>query len=161
MVPLGRQQLFDSGVHAYYRYGKLYNETTQAHKPVVRTTSQSRILDSARYFTLGFFGWDAPSKVDLEVIIESGSSLGPDQFFNNTLAPYDTCNNSNTVYLGDSYSRPIWDKIYLKDATERLQKYVTGLNLTDELVYGMQALCAYEVSRERAREVEEADLSLC
>jgi len=99
LVPLGRQQLFDSGVHAFFRYGRLYNETTQLHKPVVRTTSQSRILDSSRYFTLGFFGWDAPEKIDLEVVIEEGFSLGPDQYFNNTLAPYNTCNNSNAVYV--------------------------------------------------------------
>ena len=46
--------------------------------------------------------------------------------------------------VGDTYSRPIWDEIYLKNATERLGQYVQGLNLTNELVYGMQSLCAYE-----------------
>ena len=97
------------------------------------------MLDSARYFTLGFFGFDAPDKINLEVIIESDT-------FNNSLASYDTCNNSNTITPGDDYLRPIWDPIYLADATERLQPYVTGLNLTTELVYGMQALCAYETA---------------
>lgn len=93
LVAVGRQQLFDSGVKAFLRYGGLYNESTQTHKPVVRTTSQSRMLDSARYFALGFWGYEAPEKINLEVILEG-------EGFNNTLAPYDTCNNSNTLYLG-------------------------------------------------------------
>ncbi|ETS64460.1 hypothetical protein PaG_00917 [Moesziomyces aphidis] len=142
--PVGTQQLFDSGVKHYYRYGKLYNATDEKHKPVVRTTSQQRILDSARYWTLGFFGWDAPNKINLEVILEGGSGLGPADAFNNTLASYDTCNNSDTITVGDTYLRPTWDAIYLPNATQRLQQYVSGLELKDEMVYGMQSLCAYE-----------------
>ncbi|KAN0060550.1 hypothetical protein ACQY0O_007005 [Thecaphora frezii] len=143
LVPVGTQQLFDSGIHAFYRYGALYNATTQKHKPVVRTTSQSRMLDSARYFTLGFFGWDAPNLVNMEVVLEGGSGLAPDAY-NNTLASYDTCNNSDTITVGDTYLRPVWDEIYLANATKRLQPHVEGLNLTTSLVYGMQSLCAYE-----------------
>lgn len=143
LVPVGTQQLFDSGVHSYYRYGRLYNATTQKHKPVVRTTSEQRMLDSARYFNLGFFGFDAPNLVDLEVIIEAGTGLAANSS-NNTLASYDTCTNSDTITIGDTYLRPVWDEIYLANATQRLQQYVTGLNLTTDLVYGMQGLCAYE-----------------
>ncbi|EST08937.1 Histidine phosphatase superfamily, clade-2 [Kalmanozyma brasiliensis GHG001] len=138
---VGAQQLFDSGVHHYYQYGKLYNET---HKPVIRTTSQQRILDSARYWTLGFFGWDAPSKYNLEIILEGGDGLGTAGAFNNTLASYDTCNNSDTITVGDTYLRPTWDAIYLPKPRDRLQQYVSGLELTNEMVYGMQSLCAYE-----------------
>ncbi|CDS01586.1 hypothetical protein, partial [Sporisorium scitamineum] len=87
--PVGTQQLFDSGVQHFYQYGKLYNASSQQHKPVIRTTSQQRILDSARYWTLGFFGWDAPSKYNLEIILEGGEGLGPADAFNNTLASYD------------------------------------------------------------------------
>ncbi|SPO28999.1 related to 3-phytase A precursor [Ustilago trichophora] len=142
--PIGNQQLFDSGVHHFYQYGQLYNATSEAHKPVIRTTSQQRILDSARYWTLGFFGWDAPSKINMEIILEGGDGLGEPDAFNNTLASYDTCNNSNTITVGDTYLRPIWDGIYLPNITARLQQYVSGLELKDEMVYGMQSLCAYE-----------------
>jgi len=144
LVPWGSQELFDSGVAHYYQYGALYNQTDDKHKPVIRTTSESRMLDSARYWTLGFFGWDAPEKINLEVVLEGGNGLGTPDAFNNTLAAYDTCNNSDTITLGDSYLRPIWDAIYLPNATHRLQQYVSGLTLTDEMVYGMQSLCAYE-----------------
>lgn len=143
LVPVGAQELFDSGVSHYYQYGKLYNASSEK-KPVIRTTSEQRMLDSARYWTLGFFGWDAPNKINLEVILEGGDGLGTPDAFNNTLASYDTCNNSDNITVGDTYLRPIWDAIYLPNITQRLQQYVQGLELKDEMVYGMQSLCAYE-----------------
>lgn len=137
LVPNGAQELFDSGVKHYYQYGKMYNPATQPHKPVVRTTSQERMIESARYFTAGFFGLNAPNLVDLEVILEGSG-------FNNTLAPYDTCNNSNSIFVGDTILDAEWKPIYLANATKRLQPLVPGLNLTDDLTFGMQSLCAYE-----------------
>lgn len=68
LTPYGAQELFDSGVKAYYQYGRLYNSTRK--KPVIRTTSEERMLDSARYWTAGFFGLDAPNLIDLQVILE-------------------------------------------------------------------------------------------
>jgi hypothetical protein len=47
LVPIGRQELFDSGVQFYYQYGKLYNTST---KILARTTSQDRMLKSAEYW---------------------------------------------------------------------------------------------------------------
>lgn len=139
LVPVGSAQLFNSGVHHYLRYGQLYNSTTQAHKPVIRTTSQSRMLNSARYWILGFFGYDGFNDVDLEVIIES-------EGFNNTLASYETCNNSDTLTVGDTYLVPTWNAIYLPNITQRLSTYVSGLNLTDDMTFGMLSLCAYETA---------------
>ncbi|KDN39314.1 phosphoglycerate mutase-like protein [Tilletiaria anomala UBC 951] len=145
LTPVGAQQVFDSGIKAYYSYGSLYNSTaggngTAPRKPVIRTTSQERMLDSARYWTAGFFGLDAPSLIDLLVILEGDG-------FNNTLASYDTCNNSNVgaLAVGDTYLTPQWEATYLKGTVERLQQY-TSLNLTTEMVYGMQSLCAYETN---------------
>lgn len=69
LTPFGAQELFDSGIKAYYEYGRLYNASTQP-KPVVRTTSEQRMLDSARYWTAGFFGLDAPNLINLQVILE-------------------------------------------------------------------------------------------
>ena len=135
LVPIGSQQLFDSGVFHFMQYGRLFNRTL-SHKPVVRTPSESRMLDSARYFLLGAFGYDAFEKVNLEVIIEEDG-------FNSTLSPYYDCPQSDAIYVGDDYLRPEWDKTYLAAAVERLQPY-TNLNLTIELVYGMQNLCPYE-----------------
>lgn len=71
LTPAGSQQMYDSGVQSYYRYSALYNSTAQKHKPIVRSTSQSRVIDSATYYNLGFFGKNAPDLVEVEVLIES------------------------------------------------------------------------------------------
>lgn len=133
----GAQELFDEGVKHYYEYAALLENLTD-HKPVIRTTSQSRMLDSARYWALGFFGWDAPQKTNLEVLTEVSDQ-------NNTLAPYDYCTNSgNSSYaLGDKLSSE-WQKVYLKDAIQRLQKDLKGVKLDEKLLYGMMSICAYE-----------------
>ena len=137
LTHVGAQELFDSGVKHYYQYAKLLENLTD-HKPVIRTTSQSRMLDSARYWTLGFFGWDAPSKVNLEVLTET-------QGQNNTLAPYEYCTNADnsSFYLGDQMSTE-WQKVYLKDAIQRLQGNLKGIELDETMVYGMMSICAYE-----------------
>ena len=131
----GAQELFDEGVKHYYEYAALLENLTD-HKPVIRTTSQSRMLDSARYWTLGFFGWDAPKKMNLEVITEIKGQ-------NNTLAPYYDCKNQ--FFFSDKLN-PIWRKKYLKNALSRIQKQVKGVNLTTDDVYNMQSLCAYETN---------------
>lgn len=135
LVPIGAQQLFDSGVYHYQQYGRLFN-VSLPHKPVVRTPSQSRMLNSSRYFTLGFFGYDAPEKVNLEVIIE-------EEGFNSTLSPYYDCPSAEDVYVGDEYLAPVWRDIYTKTAIERLQPH-TNINLTSELIYGAMSVCPYQ-----------------
>lgn len=129
LTHVGAQELFDSGVKHYYAYAKLLENLTE-HKPVLRTTSQSRMLDSARYWSLGFFGWDAPSKMNLEVVTEDKSQ-------NNTLAP--VCQSSNTTNLVEK-----WQKKYTPSIAERLNKMVSGFKIEPEDIYYMQTLCGYE-----------------
>ena len=129
LTHVGAQELFDSGVKHYYQYAKLLENLTD-HKPVIRTTSQSRMLDSARYWTLGFFGWDAPSKMHLEVITEDKSQ-------NNTLAP--NCVSSNTTEVAKW-----WEKEYTVAIADRLNAMVEGIKIEPSDVYYMQTLCGYE-----------------
>ena len=112
LVPVGRQELFDSGVLHYYDYGHLYNTDT---KIIARTTTEDRMLKSAEYFMAGFFGLEWTNNATLEVIIEETG-------FNNSLAGYDNCNNSNlAVAEGGANASVIWENNYLKNATARLQ----------------------------------------
>ena len=83
LVPVGRQELFDSGVLHYYDYAHLYNTST---KILARTTTQDRMLKSAEYFMAGFFGLSWTNNASLVVIIEGDN-------YNNSLAGYDNCNN--------------------------------------------------------------------
>ena len=135
LVPIGRQELFDSGVLHYYNYGHLYNTSA---KIIARTTSQDRMLKSAEYFMAGFFGLQWTNNASLEVIIEGTG-------FNISLAGYDNCNNSNlAVNEGGTNASMIWESTYLKDATARFNALSSGYNWTAADVYNAQTLCPYE-----------------
>lgn len=136
LVHQGAQELFDSGVKAYYSYAKLLENTT--HKPVIRTTSGSRMLDSARYWALGFFGWDATSKVNIEVLTEAEKQ-------NNTLEPKYSCPNSKEFKFGDRL-RKDWQKYYLQKPLDRIQQNIDGINLTIKDMENFISVCPYEVS---------------
>jgi hypothetical protein len=85
LVPRGRQEMFDSGVLHYYQYGGLYDPDT---KIIARSTTQDRMTKGAEYFLAGFFDQDWTRNASLELILEGNG-------FNNSLAGYDNCNNSN------------------------------------------------------------------
>ena len=100
---------FTSGVRFWTQYGRLlYNATAgqprynaslvkKGTKPVLRATSQARILQSAEYWATGFFGFNSTDNYDLVIIPEGGTE-------NNTLASYDSClddGNSSIYYIGD------------------------------------------------------------
>ncbi|KAL8681577.1 MAG: hypothetical protein Q9186_002317 [Xanthomendoza sp. 1 TL-2023] len=128
-------RLFDSGVLHYYNYGHLYNTST---KIIARTTTQDRMLKSAEYFMAGFFGLEWTNNATLELIIE-------EEGFNNSLAGYFQCSNSNTpVNQGGMNASIIWENIYLQDATKRLQAFSPNLNFNVPDIYNMQTLCSYE-----------------
>ena len=77
LVPVGKQELFDSGVLHYYEYGHLY--PNNGSKIIARSTTQDRMTKSAEYFLAGFFGLQWTSNATLELIIEGDG-------YNNSLA---------------------------------------------------------------------------
>lgn len=135
-------------------YAPNYPNGTARPKPVLRTTSQSRIYNSQISWSLGFFGTsfqetpdptlaNATSAFDLVVITEGGTE-------NNTLASYDSCTNEyatdNVLYTGDLQLETYIPK-YLAAATARLHEYVpSGFNWTANDTYAMQSICAYETA---------------
>jgi hypothetical protein len=137
LVPVGKQELFDSGTLHYYQYGHLY--PNNGSKIIARSTTQDRMTQSAEYFLAGFFGLDWTKNATLELIIEQN-------LFNNSLAGYFQCNNSNLgVSAGGTNASSTWAAIYLADATKRIQSQITGgLNWTVADTYNAQSLCAYE-----------------
>ena len=128
------------------------NGTLRTQKPVLRTTSQSRIWNSQINWALGFFGpsfkvvpnpeianFTAP--FDVVIIPEGGTE-------NNTLASYDSCFNDNNATIGDLGDLDLlaYLSIYLKDATARMQKYAPpGFTFNVNDTYAMQSICAYEM----------------
>ena len=73
------------------------------------------MLKSAEYFLAGFFGLEWTKNATLEVIIEGDG-------FNNSLAGYDNCNNSNkAVAAGGTNASMEWVSTYTLNASHRLQ----------------------------------------
>ena len=92
------------------------------------------------HFAAGFYGVpDYQTSYHQEIIIEADG-------FNNTLAPWNACPNSNDAVAGDlgGYASGNWTNVYLNATVARLQQYVTGINLTTSDLYAMQQMCAYE-----------------
>lgn len=166
LTGLGASTEFQAGVTFWNRYGRtLYNASvgqvaynasfpngTARPKPLLRTTSQSRIYDSEINWSLGFFGpsfekepnpglVNASTPFDLVIIPEGGTE-------NNTLASYDSCFNDDDAvigYLGDDDLFTYIPK-YLKNATARIQQYApSGFTFTTNDTYAMQSICAYEM----------------
>ncbi|KAJ8609212.1 hypothetical protein MRB53_039248 [Persea americana] len=167
LTGIGAVTEFNAGVTFWNRYGRiLYNATvgqlaynatyangTARPKPVLRTTSQSRIWNSEINWALGFFGpsfqatpdptltnWT--SSYEVVIIPEGGTE-------NNTLASYDSCFNDNNDVPGYDGDDDLFAYIpkYLGNATARLQKYApAGFTFNTNDTYAMQSICAYEMA---------------
>ncbi|KAI9927228.1 hypothetical protein ASPWEDRAFT_165747 [Aspergillus wentii DTO 134E9] len=116
-----------------------FTNGTERPKPVFRTASQARILESARWWLSGFFGNTGANssydQYDLVIIPETYP-------FNNTLASYESCPGDMTE--GDDAAQEFIPR-YTKNAVSRLSKYLPrGFNLTSSDVLAMQNLCVYE-----------------
>ncbi|KAJ5097407.1 hypothetical protein N7456_008128 [Penicillium angulare] len=149
-----------SGANFWLQYGRLlyratpenvvawdpalnvYPNGTARPKPVFRTTSQSRIYESARWWLSGFFGnrdaHGSHEQYDLVVL--------PEQlYFNNTLASYYACPGApGSQSGGDDKAREFIPR-YLNEARSRLSPYFpSDFNLTTLDVLAMQTICVYE-----------------
>ncbi|KAJ6106524.1 hypothetical protein N7512_010041 [Penicillium capsulatum] len=129
-------------VAAWDKSLNVFSDGSARPKPVFRTTSQARILESARWWLSGFFGNSGANssydQYDLVVIPEQSD-------FNNTLASYEACVGDTTNgYEGDN-SAATFIARYTQDARSRLSSYLPkDFNLTSRDVLAMQNLCAYE-----------------
>lgn len=101
----------------------------------------NRVIETARYFSAGFFGRDS-SSVKLHVIPET-SNLGAD-----TLTPGDTCLNYRVdVDRGhDNGLRQLvnFRSTYLPSVSSRLHKQNPGIIFSNAEIYSMQELCGFE-----------------
>jgi hypothetical protein len=166
LTGIGARTEFNLGVDFFNKFGRTvlnasagqvnYNPDflngTARPKPVLRTTSQSRIRESQINWALGFFGptygkvpdpqltnYTSGHLFDLVVIPEGGSE-------NNTLAAYDSCFNDLISGIGDLGDKDVFVYIptYLQNATARLQQHVpSNFTLSNNDTYAMQLICAY------------------
>lgn len=166
LTGLGASTEFMAGVQFWNRYGRtLYNATiaqlqynasyangTARPKPVLRTTSQSRIQNSQINWALGFFGvsfQEVPDAsvanfstlFDVVIIPEGGTE-------NNTLASYDSCFNDDVNPIGELGDLDLLNylHVYLPAATKRMNQHAPkGFTFNVNDTYAMQSICAYEM----------------
>ena len=145
LTPVGRGQLYDSGVKASLLYGKLVAtdlaEIDSHGKPktlFARAGSQHRIVDSGLAWLNGFFGPSWASNTSFEIQIEEPG-------FNTTTAPEFACpawNKSGNSPGGAMANK--WAENYLSDAILRLEPGFGGAKLNATLLYAMQQMCSYD-----------------
>lgn len=88
----------------------------------------------------GFFGLEWTNNATLEVIIEGAG-------FNNSLAGYDNCYNSNkAVAAGGTNASVIWESIYLPNATHRFQELTKNFTWNVSDAYKYVFSCLYPVT---------------
>lgn len=115
----------------------------QGSPPVSLWASDSnRVIETARYFSTGFFGRNSASSAKLHVIPET-SDLGAD-----TLTPGDTCLNYRIdVDRGhDNGARQLvnFRSTYLPSVSSRFHKQNPGIIFSNAEIYSMQELCGFE-----------------
>lgn len=142
LVPLGRQQLYDSGVASAIRYGRLiYDDIAKHSKLFSRAGSQHRIVDSGRNWLAGALGvndWQEQSALEIQI---------EDVGFNTTMAPNFACKNAGAgkhkYEPGVDWNRQ-WIEKYAAGAAQRLSAHVQGAEITPRLVNGLQQLCSFD-----------------
>lgn len=118
---------YQHGVDYRDRYGSLWNDKSIV--PIF-SSGYSRVINTARKFGEGFFGYNYSTNAALNIISES-ASMGA-----NSLTP--TCDTDNDTATCDNLPTTMPQ---FKIAAARLNSQNTGLNLTESDVYNL--MCKY------------------
>ncbi|KAG0707683.1 phosphoglycerate mutase-like protein [Suillus ampliporus] len=127
---LGRKELFDHGVEFALKYPHLTTD-------VILSSDSDRVVESARWFALGFFGLDP----DVRIVTVSDTD-DPVSWI--TPAPGPACPKFDF-----SFGRQVtltWTKHYLPAITDRLNMLLPGVGFTDDDIHGALFACAYDLA---------------
>jgi len=144
----GHLQAFTTGVKFRTRYHHLI-QPPKSSAPKLRlfAASGQRVVETARYFALGFLGMQSNEASELVVIPEGPSQGG------NTLAGADSCvayrnDSKNGHEYGDAMMRK-FRATYLKPVAARIKRQLMSgrhgkVDFTDDEVFAMQEMCGFE-----------------
>ncbi|KAG1875199.1 phosphoglycerate mutase-like protein [Suillus tomentosus] len=127
---LGRKELFDHGVEFALKYPHLTTDT-------ILSSDSSRVVESARWFALGFFGLDPDVR-----IVTVNNKDDPVSWI--TPAPGPACPKFNYSF-GQQATRT-WSKHYLPVITDRLNMLLPGVGFTEDDIHGALFACAYDLA---------------
>lgn len=145
LTAYGEQDAHASGYRFKTKYEHLlgrkdwYNAPTNQTLPVfVRTTDQSRVNVTSWAFSEGFMGldWHQRLAAPLLTLPDSLST------FNDSLATGTCPSSANDTSSDDAFSA--WNKVYLPNVVERLQRALPNLNLTTSDVQALQNACPFQ-----------------
>ncbi|KAF2762490.1 multiple inositol polyphosphate phosphatase [Pseudovirgaria hyperparasitica] len=141
----GKLGAFTTGIKLRTRYAHLLPKRLAPNgKTNFWASDSARVIETARHFGAGFFGLNWEDTSTLHVIPETAERGG------DTLTPGDTCKR----YLHDmqkghdqGYSKIVeFRDTYIGAAKERLLKDNPEFKFTNEEVFAMQELCAFEIT---------------
>ncbi|KKY20855.1 putative 3-phytase a [Phaeomoniella chlamydospora] len=141
LTTFGQQEMINSGIKFYKRYESL----TKVSTPFIRSSSEDRVVESARNFTQGYHqarlanhhGSDSSYPYSITVISEDDGS-------NNTLN-HGLC----TAFEDGAYSdigddaQAIFADVFLPSITARLKSDLPGAQLTQTQTIYLMDLCAF------------------
>lgn len=124
------------------RYQHLLSPRANARKLNFWAGDSHRVIETAKYFALGFWGLNWTDHALLHIIPETVSQGG------NTLTPGDACLQYRTdpEHGRDTGYQKLdtFRDIYLEPVTNRLNKQNNGIVFNKSEVYSMQELCGFE-----------------
>jgi len=131
---IGRKQLFDHGVDFSLKYPGLYTNQVLAG-------GQDRVVESAQFFSAGYFGPHVNETATLTVIGENNSTIS-------FITPMDTCHEWSYGSGGTPVAE--WGKVYLPKISKRinsaLKRSYPEVAFTDSMTHAMLYNCAYETA---------------
>ncbi|KAK7750813.1 hypothetical protein SLS62_007212 [Diatrype stigma] len=160
LTAFGEQQLVNSGVDFFQRYGHLVEADGEVEAPFIRSAGQNRVVQSAQKWTEGFHrSWqEAKGNVTTTTTTtpKNGSSGGDDGYpydilvipegteYNNTLSD-ELCTAFEEGPDTGKAAQATWLDAFAPPITDRLNGAVLpGANLSREETIYMMDLCPYE-----------------
>ncbi|KAK1767542.1 histidine phosphatase superfamily [Phialemonium atrogriseum] len=125
---------YKHGAEYRVRYGHLWDQKPNSTVPMF-TSDYERVIQTARKFGEGFFGWNYSTSAALNIISESGK-MGA-----NSLTPYCPKDNDTSVCNNLSRYMPQFDV-----AAARLGRQNPGLELDSTDVFNLMQMAAFELN---------------
>jgi len=133
----GQQELFNSGIKCFVRYGALANVSV----PFIRASGSSRVIQSAQNFTQGF-----NSAAGSNLISQDSILVIPEGETSNDTLKVNTCNAIKVAPLKTSGSDAVntWVDIFTPPITARLNDNLPGASLTNKDTVAIMDFCSFE-----------------
>ena len=135
----GEQQMINSGIKFYQHYQQLAMSST----PFIRSSGQTRVVESARYWAQGFHDRKTADSDD-SAYPYSIIAIPENDEFNNTLS-HGLCGNFEHGPASDigAKAQAKWTKVFVPPIQSRLNSALLGASLTVQDTIYMMDLCPF------------------